>query len=128
MNNKRVSRRNLTGAAGAVFLVRRLIAVTALSVVCCVLVSACSVMKTTYRLTKGTVTTAYKVTKFAGKTVYTIGEFTFTVVMAPLSWPLTHKEIETIDGLSPQEAIAQGRVKASPLCSLRQAVCSHDSR
>jgi rare lipoprotein A len=57
---------------------------------------------------------AYKVTKFAGSTVYTVGEFTFDVVTAPLSWPLTHDDIDTIDGLSPKEAIAQGRVKASP--------------
>ena len=78
------------------------------------LLSACGVVRTTYRLTKGTVVMAYKVTKFAGSTVYTVGEFTFNVVTAPLSWPLTHDDIETIDGLSPKEAIAQGRVKASP--------------
>jgi rare lipoprotein A len=36
------------------------------------------------------------------------------MVTAPLSWPLTHDDIETIDGLPPKEAIAQGRVKASP--------------
>lgn len=76
--------------------------------------AACSVAKTTYRVTKGTVGVAYKITKFAGRTVYTVGEFTFDVVRAPLSWPLTHDELETIDGLSPKEAIAQGRVKASP--------------
>ena len=76
--------------------------------------SACCLLGATYRLTKGAVVMTYKVTKFAGKTVYTIGEFTFDVVTAPLSWPLTHSEIETIDGLSPKEAIAQGRVKASP--------------
>lgn len=75
---------------------------------------ACSVVKTTYTITVGTVKTAYYITKFAGKTVYTIGEFTFKVVMAPLSWPLMNDEIETIDGLSPKEAIRQGRVKASP--------------
>jgi rare lipoprotein A len=80
----------------------------------CVLLSSCGVVRTTYWLTKGTVVMAYKITKFAGKTVYKIGEFTFDVVTAPLSWPLTHNEIETIDGLSPKEAISQGRVKASP--------------
>jgi rare lipoprotein A len=78
------------------------------------LLSACGVIRTTYRLTKGTVVMAYKVTKFAGSTVYTVGGFTFDVVTAPLSWPLTHDDIDTIDGLSPKEAIAQGRVKASP--------------
>jgi rare lipoprotein A len=56
----------------------------------------------------------YKVTKFAGKTVYHVGKFTFTVVMAPLTWPLTHEDIESIDDLSPREAIARGRVKTSP--------------
>ncbi|MFO7645863.1 MAG: septal ring lytic transglycosylase RlpA family protein [Desulfosarcina sp.] len=83
-------------------------------IVAAMLVSACGVVRTTYRVTKGTVVMAYQVTKFAGSTVYTIGGFTFKVVTAPLWWPLTHSEIETIDGLSPKEAIAQGRVKASP--------------
>jgi rare lipoprotein A len=78
------------------------------------LLSSCGVVKFTYRLVKGTIVTTYKVTKFAGSTVYTVGGFTFKVITAPLSWPLTHDEIETIDGLSPKEAIAQGRVKASP--------------
>ncbi|MBI9087323.1 MAG: septal ring lytic transglycosylase RlpA family protein [Desulfobacterales bacterium] len=80
----------------------------------CLILSACGVVRTTYRLTKGTVVTAYKVTKFAGSTLYTVGEFTFDVVTAPLTWPLTHDDIETIDGLSPKEAIAQGRVKTAP--------------
>jgi len=78
------------------------------------LLSACGLVRTTYRLTKGTVVMAYKVTRFAGSTVYTVGGFTFDVVTAPLSWPLVREDIESIDGLSPKEAIAQGRVKASP--------------
>lgn len=78
------------------------------------LLNACGVLRTTYWLTKGTVVMAYKVTRFAGSTVYTVGGFTFDVVTAPLSWPLVHDDIESIDGLSPKEAIAQGRVKASP--------------
>ena len=78
------------------------------------LLSACGVVRTTYRLTKGTVVAAYKVTKFAGSTVYTVGEFTFDVVTAPFSWPLLRDDIDTIDGLSPKEAIRQGRVKDSP--------------
>jgi rare lipoprotein A len=78
------------------------------------LLSACGVVRTTYRLTKGTVVAAYKVTKFAGSTVYTVGEFTFDVVTAPFSWPLVRDDIDTIDGLSPKEAIRQGRVKDSP--------------
>lgn len=75
---------------------------------------SCGIVKTTYRITKGTLKTTYKVTKFAGKTVYTVGGFTFKVVMAPLTWALTRKDIESIDDLPPREAIRQGRVKASP--------------
>jgi len=78
------------------------------------LCSACGVIRTTDRRTKGTVVMAYKVTRFAGSTVYTVGGFTFDVVTAPLSWPLVHDDIETIDELPPKEAIAQGRVKAAP--------------
>jgi rare lipoprotein A len=76
--------------------------------------NACGVVRTTYRLVKGTLVVTYKVTKFAGSTVYTVGGFTFDVVTAPFSWPLIRDEIETIDGLSPKEAIARGRVKDSP--------------
>jgi rare lipoprotein A len=71
-------------------------------------------MRSAYRLGKGTVETAYGVAVGAGKAAYKIGEFTFKVVAAPLSWPLARKEIESIDGLSPKEAIQQGRVKNSP--------------
>lgn len=92
---------------------------------------SCSVMKTGYRVTEGTVAATYHVTKGTvaatyhvtkgavkvavgtGKVVYRIGEFTFKVVMAPLSWPLT-RPIESIDGLPPKEAIKDGRVKMSP--------------
>ena len=69
---------------------------------------------TTYKITKYTVKTTYKVTKGVGKTVYQIGKYTFVVVKAPLSWPLTRKEIESIDDLPPKEAIRQGRVKKAP--------------
>jgi rare lipoprotein A len=75
---------------------------------------SCGLFKTTYKITKYTVKTTYKVTKGVGKVVYKIGKFTFVVVMAPLSWPLTHGEIESIDDLSPKDAIRQGRVKKSP--------------
>jgi len=80
----------------------------------CLILLSCSIVETTYDITVGTLKLGYTVTKFAGKTVYHVGKFTFTVVMAPLSWPLTNDEIETIDGLPPKEAIRQGRVKASP--------------
>jgi rare lipoprotein A len=80
----------------------------------CLILLSCSIVETTYDITVGTLKLGYTVTKFAGKTVYHVGKFTFTVVMAPLSWPLTNDEIETIDGLPPKEAIRQGRVKTSP--------------
>ncbi len=76
--------------------------------------TACGLFKTTYKLTAGTLKLAYHVTRFSGKTVYTLGKYTFVVIMAPLTWPLTRDGIETIDGLAPREAIAKGRVKAAP--------------
>jgi len=82
---------------------------------------SCSVVSIPYKVAKGTITTTYKVTKGVakgvvgtGKLVYVIGGFTFKVVMAPMSWPLTNEDIETVDGLPPKEAIRQGRVKRSP--------------
>ena len=80
----------------------------------CLGLLACSIIETTYDVTVGTLKLGYQVTKFAGKTVYYVGKFTFTVVMAPLSWPLTNDDLETIDGLPPKEAIRLGRVKTSP--------------
>jgi rare lipoprotein A len=67
-------------------------------------------IKTTYKVTKG----ATKIVIGTGKAMYKVGGFTFKVVMAPVTWPLTHEEIESIDGLSPKEAIKQGRVKNAP--------------
>ncbi|MCK5405065.1 MAG: septal ring lytic transglycosylase RlpA family protein [Desulfobulbaceae bacterium] len=82
--------------------------------------NACGVLSTTYDITKGTVKTTYKATKLATKATfgiltltYKIGEFTFNVVTAPLDWPMT-SDIDTIDGISPKEAVRQGRVKNSP--------------
>ena len=75
---------------------------------------SCSVFRTTYKVTKYTVKTTYKVTKGVGKVVYKIGKFSFVVVMAPLSWPLTNTNIESIDNLSPKDAIRKGRVKKAP--------------
>ena len=73
-------------------------------------VFSCSVVSIPYKVTKGVV----KGVVGAGKLVYMIGDFTFQVVMAPMSWPLTNEEIESIDSLPPKEAIRQGRVKRSP--------------
>jgi rare lipoprotein A len=80
----------------------------------CLGLLSCSIIKTTYTVTAGTLKMGYTVTKFAGKTVYHVGKFAFTVVEAPLSWPLMRDDIETIDGLPPKEAIRKGRVKTSP--------------
>ena len=83
-------------------------------------VLSCSVVSTTYDITAGTVKATYNTAKYAtkatigtGKLVYKIGKFTFEVVMAPLDWPMT-QDIESIGGLSPKEAIRQGKVKRSP--------------
>jgi rare lipoprotein A len=82
---------------------------------------SCSVIETAYDLTGGTVKTAYRVTKTVvklsigtTKVIYKVGRFTFEVVTAPLSWPLTHDDLESIDGLPPKEAIERGQVKTSP--------------
>ena len=80
----------------------------------CFALLSCGVVRTTYNLTKGTLKLGYGVTRLAGKTVYTVGKFTYIVVKAPLNWPLMNDDIESIDGLTPKEAIARGRVKASP--------------
>lgn len=81
---------------------------------------SCGVVSTTYDLGKGAVKTTYKAAKLAtkatvgtGKLAYKIGKFTFHVVMAPLDWPMT-SDIESIGGLSPKEAIRQGKVKNAP--------------
>ncbi len=75
-----------------------------------VFVASKSAARVSRHYTKATVNLAAG----AGKVVYKIGEFTFSVVMAPLDWPLTRGDIETIDGLPPKEAIKEGRVKDTP--------------
>ena len=82
---------------------------------------SCSLIKLPYTVTKTTVKTAYTMTKITGKTAWgtakvltKVGGYTFDIATAPLSWPLTHSEIDTIAGLSPKEAIAQGKVKNAP--------------
>jgi rare lipoprotein A len=87
----------------------------------CFVFVACQAIRTTYDVTEETVKATYKVAKFTAKTaygagslIYHVGGFTFKVVAAPLSWPLTRQEIETIDGLPPKEAIRQKKVKKSP--------------
>ena len=84
------------------------------------LLASCGFFSTTYDIVKGTAVVTYKTAKVATditvgtyKVAYKIGKYTFEVVMAPLDWPMTH-DIESIDGMSPKEAIENGRVKNSP--------------
>jgi len=85
------------------------------------LFQACTIISTTYKVGKGTIKATYIITKTATKTafgtakvIYKVGGFTFSVVMAPLTWPFTREGLESIDGIDPKEAIKQGRVKNSP--------------
>ena len=82
---------------------------------------SCGVLGTSCLVGAGAVKTSYLVTKTAvkgaygtGKVIYKVGKYTFEVVMAPVTWPLTHDELETIDGLPPKEAIRLGKVKMAP--------------
>ena len=94
----------------------------ALSLAClCLFVVGCEIITLPYHVTKGAVQTAvyvvkggYELTAGTTKVVYRIGTFTYKVVRAPLDWPLRNSSIETIDGVSPQEAIREGRVKTAP--------------
>ncbi|MCP3872155.1 MAG: septal ring lytic transglycosylase RlpA family protein [Desulfobacteraceae bacterium] len=85
-----------------------------------IVLTSCAILNTTYNITKGAVNATYdaaKVVTAVGigtlKRSYKIGTFTFDVISAPLEWPMT-SDFESIDGLSPKEAVRQGRVKNSP--------------
>jgi rare lipoprotein A len=87
----------------------------------CIFLTDCAIVKLPYRVLVGTVKGTYYVVKgtyelTAGtvKVVYKIGEFTFKVVKAPIDWALMNEDIETIDDLSPKEAIRKGRVRTAP--------------
>jgi rare lipoprotein A len=67
-------------------------------------------VKGTYYVVRGT----YEITAGTTKVVYNIGKFTYKVVKAPIDWAFVNEDIESIDGLSPKEALRQGRVKNSP--------------
>lgn len=82
--------------------------------VCGAVFPSCGLLTATYMVTSGVVKTSYRVTKAAGKTIYVVGDVTFDVVKAPLDWPLMNSEMESIDGLSPEEAIRRNRVKTAP--------------
>ena len=97
----------------------RLLLFAGISVICGLLAS-CGFFSTSYDIAKGTVVATYKTAKLATditvgtcKVAYKIGKYTFEVVIAPLDWPMTH-DIESIDGMSPKEAIEKGRVKNAP--------------
>ncbi len=86
-----------------------------------VFLGSCAVVKAPYEVTRTavegsiwTVKTGCKVVAGTTKAVYKVGRFTFRVVMAPLSWPLTHREIKSIGGLPPRQAIRLGKVRTSP--------------
>ena len=86
----------------------------------CVLLS-CETTPDSDRIGKQALSTALGITLGAAgvspgtaSLVYHVGEFTFRVVMAPMDWPLTREEIESVDGLPPKEAIKEGRVKNTP--------------
>ena len=90
----------------------RLLFAAAIGTLCFVLTS-CGFFKASYDVVKGTVMVATDLTVGTCKVAYKLGKYTFQVVMAPLDWPMTH-DIESIDGMSPREAIEKGRVKNSP--------------
>ncbi len=98
-------------SAGRYFLSIFLIAVTG------VLFTSCGVVSATYMVGKGAFTitkTAVKSVYGTTKVIYKVGKYTFEVVTAPVTWPLTNDDLETIDGLPPKEAIRLGRVKMAP--------------
>jgi rare lipoprotein A len=66
--------------------------------------------KGTYYVARG----AYELTAGTTKVVYHIGRFTYKVVKAPIEWAFVNEDIESVDGLSPKEAVRQGRVKNAP--------------
>lgn len=83
--------------------------------------TSCSVIEAPFTITKTALTATYEITKLAakgavgtGKIVYKVGEYTFKVAKAPIEWPLTHKEIDSINGMPPKKAIKQNKVKNSP--------------
>ena len=87
----------------------------------CLVLTGCAIITVPYKVTKGAVKGSiwvvkgtYKLTAGTTKLLYKIGEFTFEVAKAPLEWPLLSRDIESIDGLPPKEAIRLGRVKNSP--------------
>jgi len=115
-------RNGLTKQSGTFFdKTRRCVVFAPLVFLLCFFLTNCCVISVPYKVVKGTVKGvfyvvkgAYELTAGTTKLVYHIGKFTFKVVKAPLDWALTNEDIEAIDGLSPQEAIRQGRVKNAP--------------
>ncbi len=99
---------------------KNLIKLSSILIICLFSLS-CSVAKAPFTLSKNILVTSYKITKFTtlsslgtAKVVYNVGKFSFTVVQAPMDWPLIHGEINSVDGIPPKKAIKQGRIKRSP--------------
>ena len=97
------------------------LAFTTIPAFLCLVFAGCWVITAPYKLVKGTVKGtyyvvkgAYEITAGTTKVVYHIGKFTYKVVKAPIDWAFVNDDIEAIDGLSPKEAVRQGRVKNSP--------------
>ena len=85
------------------------------------LLGSCDTVSDSYRIGKKALSTTFGIAMGAAgigvgtaKLVYRVGEFTFRVVTAPMDWPLTREEIESVDDLPPKEAIKQDRVKNAP--------------
>jgi len=81
------------------------------------ILEACGIIRTTYKVTKGVGKATIGLTKLAigtGKVVYKLGKFTYNVIEAPLDWPLAQSGIEMIAGMPPKEAILNQAVKLAP--------------
>jgi len=95
----------------------KVIAVALLLFGTALVLEACGIIRTTYKVTKGVGKATIGLTKLAigtGKVVYKLGKFTYNVIEAPLDWPLTQSGIEMIAGMPPKEAILNQAVKLAP--------------
>lgn len=79
-----------------------------------VTIVGCSTAKKTARGALWTAKAAYGLTAGTLSLAYRLGKYTIKVIKAPPEWPLTHEEMETVDGLPVKEAIRRGRVKNAP--------------
>ena len=120
-NSQEIETLHLTNPNLGFFSMKTLSFFILLLMYCYFVLPCCSIVTAPYKVTKGVVKGCvwavkgtYELTAGTTKLLYKIGEFTFEVIRAPLDWQLLNKDIETIDGLPPKEAIRLGRVKNSP--------------